>query len=169
VAELRRCPRRASIRDAVEDETAADPGSEREQEQVASAPPCTEAVLGEGRRVGVVVDSDRKAESFSQNVSEIDALERNVHGRDCATAPLVDQRRDAEADGVHAVPRREPFEQAREVGQKGLLARSVGRMLVSLVDVTVAIDHAGKELRPAEIDPDDALARQVSVLAAWLP
>ena len=42
-----------------------------------------EAVLGHGRGVAVVLDHHRDAEAGLEAVAQVDAGERDVHGRDC--------------------------------------------------------------------------------------
>src|SRR5439155_2645498 len=55
-----------------------------------------------------------------------------------------------------------------EPGKQVVLRGDRRRMLPPLVDLTVAIDDTGEDLRGAEVDADDAFSVQTARLPYWL-
>ena len=121
-----------------------------------------EAVLGEHRRVGVVVDDDRQAEALGHQVAERHVLDRQVVGEDrdaalrgrsargCRTRRLATSPLGGGADLLHRrrrscrAPRGSPSPRARRKA-RWWTPRS-------------RVDGTGEQLRAAEVDADHAAA-----------
>jgi hypothetical protein len=119
VPELTRRAERAPIDLAADDHPAPDPGADRQHERVLSAHGGPEAVLGEGRAVGVVVDEHRQVEFRRHQVADRHVDERQVDRGDRDPALAVDSRGDADADGLDAGLRDDPLAKLRfELGEQ---------------------------------------------------
>ena len=150
----------AAVEPAAGDDAAADARPEREQHELARALAGAGAVLGEGGGARVVVDADRQAEPLAH-------LGAEVRGRaaGCSTAPRTPPVRWSTRAGT-------PIPTAATSGSfssrtiSTIAASSascdstgVGRSSVRST-VPSRGDEARVDLRPAEVDPDDARAGQ---------
>jgi len=82
----------------VDDQAAADARAEREHDQVGYSPPRSEAPLGEGCGVAVVLDTGGKRVALARPVREVDAVERKVHGPESDAGSPVDVQRNPVSD-----------------------------------------------------------------------
>jgi hypothetical protein len=98
VAELGAHTGRAAKRPAVEDHAAADSRPEGEHHDEARTLRGARVPLADRRGVRVVVDRNRQPVALVHPVTEVDALQRDVHGRHRPARALVDSRGDAEAE-----------------------------------------------------------------------
>ena len=103
VAELGRGAARSAVEPAAEDQPAADTRAEGQHDHVLRAAAGADRPLGHRSGIRVVVDRDRQPQVLLGSLSQRDALERNVNREDRRAFALVDRRRDADADGGHAV------------------------------------------------------------------
>ena len=171
------CPSSAAARAAavgtpVEDQPAADAGAEREHEHVARAAcPRRRATRRSRRR-------SRRCRSrpAAPNRSPIRSRSGDVGragcspSRDAVPVALVDLRRNAEAERGDVVVARARRSSSRSPSSDVLLRRDRRRRLAVALDRAVAVDEAGEDLRPAEVDADDAVRLQEradNITAAW--
>ena len=153
------CPSSAQPRKscAVENEAAADARTERQHDEVRRAPPCAEPPFGErGRRSrrsrpppGTPKRSPMPSGSDTSCERDVDRAQRPAglaveHGRN--PEPERRERR-----------RPEPLDRLRDRFEQLLLRVRRRRHLAPLLDRPVPVEHAGQDLRAAEIDADDAL------------
>src|SRR4051794_5346431 len=82
----------------VEDQPAADAGSERQHHEVIRAAAGAEAPFGLRRGVRVVVDRYGQAEPVAHSPAQVELAERDVDRGDGDARALVDRGRDAEAE-----------------------------------------------------------------------
>ena len=154
VAELGAGADRAAVRPAAEDQPAADPGAEREHDHVASSrarrrratrrsPPRSRRCRSPTGRPSRSRITSRSGTSTSGMFTEPIAI----------AGPLVDPRRDAEADRDDAL-----VEQLAHGGLEAVEQRLLGverrRVLAVREHRPVALDDAGEDLRPADVDAD---------------
>ena len=85
---------------AAENQAAADPRPERHQHDLGGAAGSAGAVLGDRRRVAVVVDEHGQPEPFGHHVAERDVGQRRVDPDDRDPVALVHQHRDPEPDRI---------------------------------------------------------------------
>jgi polyisoprenyl-teichoic acid--peptidoglycan teichoic acid transferase len=146
----------AAIELLAEYEAAPDAGSKREHDQVARASPGAESPFRQRGGVAVVLDAHREAKVLARGSREVDVVKRQVRRPQTSARAAVKIHRHAVADRCdgpvqhfrhHVVERRE----------HGLLRLPRGRDLRGGADVSVTIDDAGEDLRPAEVDTDHAL------------
>ncbi len=104
MAQLPRPASRPPIEPTVEDEPAGDPGPEGEHDRVRGAARGAGAMLGQGRVIAVVVNEHGQSEPFGHDVGEGDVDQRSVDADPHLARVAVDQRRQAEADGVDLSP-----------------------------------------------------------------
>ena len=140
-----------------EDDPAADPGAERERPEVRRAPSRPVRMLGVRRAARVVLDADRQVEPLVHLRDEVDLAQRDVDRAERVPRAVVETRRDPEPDGVDPVER-QLADGGREAVEQRVLRRRRGRMLDGLQHASV-LDHPRQDLRPAEVDADDAVAR----------
>ena len=115
------------------------------------------AVLGEDRRVGVVVDEDRQAEPLAHQVAERHVVDRQVVRPDRDPALVVDQRRDAEADRGHVGSGRADLLDGRDEDLQRLGAvGSPPGAVDPVVDHELLVDDPSEQLGAPRVDPDDA-------------
>ena len=88
--------------------------------------------------------------------------ERNVHGADDAARALVDRRREPEADRGHAVAP-ELVDDLVEQFEELLAGLGRGRAFDPIEDLTVAVDHPGCDLRPADVDTDGPFGHAATI------
>ena len=125
VPELRGRAREAAVRLSVEDQSAADAGPERQEDQVAGAAPGPETPLGDRGRVRVVVDRDAHPPPALHPVAKVDVGERDVRREDGAPRRLVDRGRDGEPESPDAVVE-QLLDRVVEAGQQVFLSKQVG-------------------------------------------
>src|SRR5262249_41864678 len=115
-----------------------------------------------------VLDPDREVEALGHPRAEVDRrVEGDVHGLHRTAAPLVDRRRNPEAERGDLVVE-QLLDRAVEPGEQVILRRDGGRVLAVVLDTTVTSDDSRQDLGPAEVDPDDAFSVQSARLPYWL-
>ena len=157
VAELGAGAGRAAVELAAEDQPAADPGPDRQHDHVGASRAGAEAVLGERRDVGVVVDEDRQPEALADQVADRDVDDRQVDGADRDPALAVDRARDPEPDrrGLRTGVDRASRISASSSSSSSLERAAEGaRRWPGWSTRCVGVDHADEHLRPAEVDAD---------------
>ena len=158
VAQLGRGAARSPVEPPAEDEPAADARAEGEHDHVLRAAAGADRPFGDRGGVRVVVDRDGQAQISLAALAQRHARERNVDREDGAAAPLVDRRRNADADGGDAVVAKR-VDDLREAFEECL--GGLGRRLAPLrpEDGAVALDDPREDLRAADVDADGALGR----------
>ena len=116
----------------------------------------TDPPLGDRRRVRVVVDPDRKREALAHALAEVEVRERDVAPTTRPARALVDRRRDPEADRGDVVAQ-QLLDRLVERREELLLRAGGRRPLEPALDPAFAIDDAGRDLRPADVDTDHPL------------
>ena len=104
------------------------------------------AVLRERRSVAVILDRRRNAEALAHVIAEDDAGEGDVHRVDRLASPLVDRRREADADGADVVAD-ELLDSGVDLLHESVLVRGIGRVDDAPLDDAVLADDPGKQLR----------------------
>jgi LCP family protein required for cell wall assembly len=157
VAELRP----PAVETAVEDEPSPHARAEHQRDQRAGAPPRAEPPLGQRRGVAVVLDAHGKAEGVRRPLEDGDVVEREVGGAvgepgvrvEVAGQSQPDARGVAVAKLLHGICDR-------------LEERLLGRGRADPLDLAVAtafpVDEPGEDLRPADVDCDDAVTRHAA-------
>ena len=159
VPQLGRGAARSAVEPPAEDEPAADPRAEREHDHVLRTAAGADRPFGHRRGVRVVVDRDRQPQVLLAALSQRDALERDMHGEDRRAFALVDRRRDADADGGHAVVP-QAVDDLGEARSRNASVDSVGVSRRSVRENrAVALDDPREDLRAADVDTDGALGR----------
>src|SRR3954447_3277119 len=156
MAELARRPVSSSQQPPGRDDRAADPGPEREHHRVCRALGRAGLVLGEQRRVRVVVDGDRQPDPLGHEVAHRRVAQVEVVGPHRGPAIAIHQRGNAHPDGLdgHVGDLHElAYDPLDRIQRAGPRRRAKGAM----ADDEVGVHHAREQLRPAEIDPDHAL------------
>ena len=157
VAELDAAAARAAKRSPARYDTAAEPGSHGQHDEVVDAAAGAGTPFADCGRVRVVVEARRQAEPLRHVVAKGEVREGQVHALDDHPVDLVDRGRRAEADRGHLV-----VEQLRhgglELANDGRLRVLRRRALVPADDGAVPRDDAGEDLRAAEVHPDRVTA-----------
>ena len=155
VSELTRRAGGTPIETAAEDETAADAGTERQEDHVVRPAAGADRPLRDGSRVGVVVDCDGQAEILFAALPERHGGQRNVHREHGRAVTLVNGRRDSDPDRCHrVVPKSvDDFGQAPEKCLGGL---DRSRTPLNAHDGSVTLHHPRQDLRAADVDTDRA-------------
>ena len=129
-----------------------DPGPDRQQDRVPRALRRAEAVLGQGRAVGVVVDEDGDADALAHQVPDRHVRDLEVDGVDRDPTLAVDRAGDAEPGADHLRPRLHRLAQLLLDGPHHLVLAAPGRGLAAGVeDVLLGVDDPGGELGSAEV------------------
>ena len=143
---------------AAEDDAAADARAEREQHEVARAAAGAEPELGERRAARVVLDPTGRPSRCCSSVAE-----RHV-ASGMLTAPSAMPVRWSIRDGMPkptaSIPSCGSSRTASTSASRSAACEvvGVGRSTVSST-LPVGVDDPGQDLRPAEVDADDALRR----------
>ena len=150
----------AAVEPAAGHDAAADAGAERQQHELAHALARADAVLGQRGRARVVVDGHRQAEPFAH-------LGRGTRGRAAGCSRRRERRRCA---GRRAPERRSRPPRRRRpcssrtistiAAEQGFLRLERRRAVERALDGAVLGHETRRDLRPAQIDPDDARAGQ---------
>jgi hypothetical protein len=135
-----------------EDDAAADARAECQRREVRRVATGAVHVLGVRRAAGVVLDADGQVEAGPERSDEVHLAQRDVDGAERVTGPVVETRRDAEADRADPVERELPNSR-REPVEEGVLRARRRRMLDGLDDAPV-VDQTREDLRSAEVDAD---------------
>src|SRR5438128_998556 len=154
---------------AVDHDAAADTGSERQHHQIRAAASGAVRELRERGGVRVVLDPDGDPEPLRELVAEAHLAQRDVDGAEHDACPLVDARRDAEADGADLGGQELANRRLERVEERVLRCRRRGA-LAGPLHASVLVDHARENLRPAQVDADHALSRHdgwVPYFAGW--
>lgn len=136
-----------------DDDAAAQAGAERDADDVVVALAGAEAVLAPGRAVRVVLDDDGQADALLDLVLQRFVPPVDVGREEYGRALVVHVSGGADADGLDGVV-------AADLGDGGAdgLRHSVrgrrGGHLVRLKDRALFVDHAGRDLRAADVDAD---------------
>ena len=150
--------RPAAEEPAADHDAAADAGAEGQHHHVVEVAARAEGELAERRDVRVVVDADRDLEAPLHLVAESHLADRDVDRAEDDAGAMVDARRHAEADGLD-VRREDLAHRCLERVEERRLRRRRRRMLDSRADTSVGLDDTREDLRAAEVDADDAVAR----------
>src|SRR5262249_25020563 len=156
--------RPAAVELAVEDDAAAAPRSECEHHHRLHVASGARVKLAVGGRVRIVLDTDGNREAVLHARAEVESLARDVHGSFDPARPLIETRRDPEAEADDGAVH-ELFYGSVKAGEERVLRLGGRRRLAAMLDGAVSVDDAGQDLRPAKVDADDARVRQ----GCWLP
>jgi LCP family protein required for cell wall assembly len=139
---------------AVDDDTPAATGSERQHHHRLDPSSRARVKLRVCRRVRVVLDPDRQREALRHSPANVEAVERNVHRSLDPPGLLVDARGDPEAERDDRVVQ-ELFDGRVEAGEHGVLRLERSRRLAPLLHGAVARNDTGEDLGSAQVDADD--------------
>ncbi len=158
-----------AVETIVDHEAASDACAEGEHDQVGGRPSCAEPPFGECRGVAVVLDAGGQAVALAGAIGKVDLVEREVHRAQGDTGAPIDVERDAVPDRGRTFGEK-VLDDAVDPAQH-LLLRSVGCCdLDRPADRPVPRDEAGENLRPAEVDPDNAFFTHVAAtISARMP
>ena len=153
----------------VDDEAAADAGSESEHDQVCRLPPRPEPPFGERRGIAVVLDAGRQGVALASAIGEVDRVQREVRRSQGDAGATIDVEGHAVPDRSRAIDE-QVLDNAVDRGQHLLLRSVRGRDLDRAPDRAVARDEAGKNLRSAEVDSDNAFfMHRAATITARMP
>jgi hypothetical protein len=112
-------------------------------------------MLGERRRVGVVVDEHRQPEALGDQVPNRDVRDRQVDRGDREAALAVYRARDPEPDRGDVRTRGERLAQfALERREQHVELEAGGRLVAAKEHILIRVDDPDGHLRPPEISPD---------------
>jgi hypothetical protein len=143
----------AAVEPVVQHDAAADPGPEREHDEVLEPLPGPELPFGERGGIRVVLDADRETEPRADMTPQVEVVERQVRRAQDPAGPPVEVRRNPEADAADAVVDQR-LDCRVERLQHVLLGGAGAVHAIPGEHVSVAVDDAGEDLRPAHVDPD---------------
>src|SRR4029453_1984577 len=153
---------RAAVGLAVQDQTARDPGAEREHDHVARAPPRADLPLGDRSHVAVVVEGNGDGEPVAHPVAEVEVRQRHVHRADDATDALIDRRGKPEADHADPVDHEIAHDFVKRVEQL-VLRLGRRRPLDAPQDRAFAVDDSRRDLRPADVETDGPFCHAATI------
>jgi len=153
----------------VDDKAATDSCAKGEHDQVCRLPPRPEPPFGERCGVAVVLDAGRQGIAFAGAIGEVDCVEREVRGSQGDAGATIDVEGHAVPDRSRAIDE-QVLDNAVDRGQHLLLRSVRGRDLDRAPDRPVARDEAGKNLRSAEVDSDNAFfMHRAATITARMP
>ena len=153
----------AAVRLAVEDQPAADAGPEREHDHVVRALPGADLPLGDRGCVAVVVEGDRDWRTAPQRG-------RESRSRRAERAPS--RRRGPcagrSSTGARSRSRATPSPRSSSTISSSSSRNSSrdsrrSRPLDPMVDLALAVDHPGRDLRPADVDTDGPFGHAATI------
>jgi hypothetical protein len=155
VPELAAVARGAVVQAAAKHDPAPHARPEREHDHVVAALAGPDPGLGQGRHVGVVVDLHVEPEAAAHLGREGDVHERHVDRVRHHAAALVDQRRQAEANGGDPVPGGDPPHELLDLHEQAILPGDVGRCGVTSQELELRRNQRRLDGCAAQIDADD--------------
>ncbi len=161
--------RPTAIEPVVQNDATADAGTQRQHDHVGRVPPRSEPPFGERGRIPVVLDPGGQAVTAPGAPREVDVTQRKIHRPKCNAGAAIDVERHPVAD--RGRPLAEEVEDDPVDGlEHPLLTGRRGRDLDRAPDRSVTRDEARQNLRPAEIDPDNAFFMHVAAtISARMP
>ncbi|GAA2930482.1 hypothetical protein GCM10020221_27800 [Streptomyces thioluteus] len=146
-------PKRAAAQLVADDDAAAQAGAQGDADDVVVALAGAEAVLAPGGGVGVVLDDDGEADALLDLVLERLVPPVDVGGEEDRGPLVVHVAGRADADGLDVVVGADGPHRVGD-GVDDSFGRVRGRHLACREDRTLFVDHAGRDLRAADVDAD---------------
>ena len=161
VAELARTAGRAAVDPSAEHDPASDAGADRQHHEVVGDKPQLLVVgLGEGRDGRVVVDEHGQAEPIPEDLPQRHVGQRHVDRRHHASGFELDDRRDADADGLEVVDAGR-LEHVDELVDQRIRTRTVGPCEHRLAKLAIA-QRRQRDLGAPQIDADHPHVRTIT-------